>query len=91
MVTKKERVDAIAQLEQFADTWISGPDWDNHIAHGDTALCSVAYRAQDAVTDSRVFNCQDIGDSISMAHIYLEAAALLRDGWEPGEPLERLR
>lgn len=88
-ITKKARQEAIEQLEQFADVWIDGQDTE---AYRDHDLCTLAYLAQDAVYGAPPywFSCDDIGESIAYAHIYLEAAALIRDGWNPGDPVELL-
>lgn len=91
-ISKKERREAVEQLEQFADTWIDGLTVNNRVYHGDAALCDLAYKAQNAICKNArgLFNFHDIGNSVVMAHVYLEAAALLRSGWNPGEPLEAL-
>ena len=46
---KKERADAIAQLEQFADVWIAGVMSREVPEYAENSLCSLAYAAQDAV------------------------------------------
>lgn len=81
-IGKRTREAAIHCLEQCASDWIGGVastyTWDVY-----SGGCAIEGAADDAWCEiSRAAGYLNVAD------IYLEAAALLRDGWNPGDPVE---
>lgn len=81
-ISEADREEAIEVLLCCADAWIRNT-WEATytISDGDVErIASESYRSVFR-TASRRYDDRD--------EIYLEAAALLRDGWSPGDPVVR--
>lgn len=81
-ITRKQREDAIEECLCRADHWTCAPDMRD-APYGDALADKAGSAAQRALYDA--------GIPTPPADFYLEAAALLRDGWSPGDPVYLLR
>ena len=87
-ISKKDREDAITLCLLRADHWIRNPDhWDAFMEFSSVGASSTSIRL---FWDAFAIAGSALGTYSTMADDYLEAAALLRDGWCPGDRVRRL-
>lgn len=90
-ISKRAREDAIEELLACADTWITNNKYPRGRVDFAMELAAQAEMAVEHLfSDERADRVFVPGCPFYTLVDCLEAAALLRDGWNPGDPVELL-